>query len=302
MSNREIEKYRGFSDWFLKMFAIEVVVLGQENWDGLSEDAHNDGVMPVLAGMTHKDYVDGPVLWSALSDEEIMLRVVVMREGFSGGFKEIRNVVSNRVAPSLQLSRNGTGLEELKTIQSQGEKNSAVALFLSGNRKLTSPLKGGITSIMRGQDQMYPFVNLADHSPVFLSESTMWQNTKQLVDRAILNRVNSHEFLYLMKPLSRKDIDGLAEGKKGKLGREEILQKLEVIRAYGILKTFIEVAKTGIAACNPLLHNSDNLPLLIKSQNVILSDVARVKWLLDEGFFDDSDLKMMLSLVFNATA
>lgn len=41
MLNPEIEKYRGFSDWFLKMFAIEVVVLGQENWDSLSEDAHN---------------------------------------------------------------------------------------------------------------------------------------------------------------------------------------------------------------------------------------------------------------------
>lgn len=301
MSNREIEKYRGFSEWFLKMFAIEVVVLGQENWDGLAEDAHNEGVMPVLAGMTHKDYVDGPVLWSALSDEEIMLRVVVMREGFSGGFKEIRNVVSNKVAPSLQLSRNGTGLEELKSIQAQGEKDSAVALFLSGNRKLTSPLKGGITSIMRGQDQMYPFVNLADHSPVFLSESTMWQNTKQLVNRAVLNRVNSHEFLYLMKPLSRQDIDELAEGKKGKVGREEILQKLEVIRAYGILKTFIEVAKTGLAACNPLLHNPDNLPLLIKSQQVIFSDVKRVEWLLAHDYFNESDLKIMLALAFGTT-
>lgn len=300
MSNLEVEKYRNFSDWFLKMFAIEVVVLGQENWEGLSDDAHHDGVMPVLAGMTHKDYVDGPVLWSALSDEEIMLRIVVMREGFSGGFKEIRNVVSNQVAPSLQLSRNGTGLEELKEIQLQGERNSAVGLFLSGNRKLTSPLKGGITTILRGQDTMYPFVNLSDHSPVFLSESTMWQNTKQLVNRSILKRTDSQEFLYLMKPLSKKEIDQLAEGKKGKVGREEILEKLEVIRAYGILKTFIEVAKIGAASCNPLLHNADNLPLLIKSQQKILSDINRVEWLLNRGYFDGNDLKIMISLAFNS--
>lgn len=298
MSNREIEKYRGFSDWFLKMFAIEAVVLGEENWNSLSDDAHCDNTMPVLAGMTHKDYIDGPVLWQALTDEEILLQIVVMREGFSGGFKEIRNVVSNKVAPSLQLSRNGTGLEQLKTIQAQGEKDSAVALFLSGNRKLTSPLKGGITTIMRDQDVMYPFVNLSDHSPVFLSESTMWQNTKQLLNRAIFNRVNSQEFLYLMKPLSRQNIDELAEGKKGKVGREEILEKLEVIRAYGVLKTFIEVAKINQTSANPLLHNSDNLPLLVKSQAKLLSDATRVEWLLQQGYFEASDLKTMLSLVF----
>ncbi len=297
MSNREIEKYRNFSSWFLKMFAIEAMVLSEENWDSLPQAARNDGTMPILAGMTHKDYVDGPVLWQALSDEEILLQIVVMREGFSGGFKEIRNLISNKVAPALQLSRNGTGLEELKTIQERGEKNSAVALYLSGNRKLTSPLKGGITTIMRDQDVMYPFVNLSDHSPVFLSESTMMQNAKQLLDRALLKRVESREFLYLMKPLSRQNIDDLAEGKRGKVGREEILQKLEVIRAYGVLKTFIEVAKLNQASTNPLLHNEDNLPLFIKSQAKMLSDFARVEWLLNQGYFDTNDLKIILSLV-----
>lgn len=298
MSNREIERYRSFSNWFLKMFAIEAVVLGQENWESLPEVANNDGTMPILAGLTHKDYIDGPVLWQALSDEEIMLQIVVMREGFSGGFKELRNLFSNRVAPSLQLSRNGAGREELKTIQERGEKDSAVALYLSGNRKLTSPLKGGITTLMRDQDVMYPFVNLADHAPVFLSESTIKQNARQLLDRAVLKRVDSQEFLYLMKPLSRQNIDELAEGKRGKVGREEILQKLEVIRSYGVLKTFIEVAKLDQASTNPLLHNADNLPLFIKSQTKLLSDSVRVEWLYTQGYFEADDLKIMLSLVF----
>lgn len=299
MSNPEIKKYRDFSDWFLKMFAIQVLVLSQDNWSTLSDDAKNEGTMPVLAGLTHKDYVDGPVLWSALTDEEILLQIVVMREGFNGGMKGLRNIISNQVAPSLQLSRNGTGAEELKAIQASGEKNSAVGLFLSGNRKLTSPLKGGITSLMRSGDVMYPFVNLSDHSPIFLSESTLTQNAKQLIDRAILDRAASREFLYLLKPLTRDNIDELAEGKKSKAGREEILEKLEIIRAYGVLKTFIEVAKFGYPGANPLLQNPDNLPLLVKSKQKLMSNLDKVGWFLNRGYFAETDLRLMFAIALD---
>lgn len=298
MSKLEIEKYRAFSDWFLKLFAIEVIVMGQENWETLPDDAKKPGVMPILGGLTHKDYVDGPVLWSAITDEEVMLQVVIMREGFSGGLNQIRNLVLDKIAPGLPLSRHEPGAEQIKNIQAQGEKGSAVGLFLSGNRKLTSPLKGGLTTLMRGQDLFYPFINLADETPVFPSGSTFGQNVGELVNRVLIKRQLAQEFLYLMKPLTKSNLNELAGDKKSKLGRLEILAKLEVIRAYGVLKTFIEVAKLGLAATNPLLHNPDNLPLLIQAQKLLQEDGARTEWLLQMGYFSSEDLRLMLTFNF----
>lgn len=298
MSKLETEKYRAFSDWFLKLFAIEVLVLGQENWESLPADSKNPEVMPVLGGLTHKDYVDGPVLWSAITDEEIMLQLVVMREGFSGGLNQVRNLVLDKIAPGLQLSRHEPGAEQIKNIQTQGKKESAVGLFLSGNRNLTSPLKGGLTTLMREPDKLYPFINLADRSPVFPSGSTLGQNAGELINRVLIKRQQAHEFLYLMKPLTKANLDELAESKKSKAGRLEILAKLEIIRAYGVLKTFIEVAKLGLVGANPLLQNTDNLPLLKQSQKLLQEDVARTEWLLEKGYFAGDDLKLMLTFIF----
>lgn len=299
MSKPEIERYKEFSDWFLKLFAIQVLVLGNENWDDLPVDAATEGVLPILAGLTHKDYVDGPVLWAALADIDLLLHLVVMKEGFSGGLNEIRSLVSSKVAPTLTLSRNSTGANEIKRIQAIGDENGAVGLFLSGNRRLTSPLKGGVTTLMRPNDTFYPFVNLSDKEPVFPSGSGLVKNASELFSRLIFDRQTSTEFLYLLKPLKKEEIDFLAEGKKSKAGREEILAKLEVIRAYGILKMFLEVTNLSLAVINPLLQNSDNWPLLLWAKKHLQDNHEKTEWLVKSGYFSSEDLLKMLALDFD---
>lgn len=296
MVNKEVENHRDFSDWFLSLFAVQVIVLARENWQDLEYSVNNPGVMPIAAGLTHKDYMDGPVLWQAIP-ADTWLKLVVMKEGFfTGGLKGIRNEFLQRIAPGLPLSRKGAGAEEFRAIQEAGQDQSVVAVFLSGNRNLTSPLKGGVNSIMRQQDIMYPFVNLSDQEPIFPSGSSFTQNLGELASRVVFNRKTSHEFLYLMKPLTKPQLEAMAEGKVSKEGRAEILAKLEVLRAYGVLKTFIEVAKLGLAAANPLLNNADNLPLFALAQQRLKDEVKRVKWLVKHEYFDKDEVVRMLAL------
>lgn len=301
MPNKEAQNYRDFSDWFLKLFAVQVLVLAQENWQDLAYSVNNPGVMPVAAGLIHKDYIDGPVLWRAIP-ANTWLKLVVLREGFfTGGLKGLRNELLQRIAPGLPLSRKGAGAEEFRLIQEAGQDQSVMGVYLSGNRNLTSPLKGGVNSIMRQQDIMYPFVNLSDQEPIFPSGSSFAQNLREVASRAVFNRKTSHEFLYLMKPLTKPQLEAMAEGKVSKEGRAEILAKLEVLRACGVLTTLIEVAKLGLAATNPLLNNADNLLLLMMAQQRIKDETKRLKWLVRHDYLEKDQVTPMLALEVTKT-
>jgi hypothetical protein len=297
MSRKErIDQLRRNSDWFLKMLAVQVNVLGRENWVGLPEDTHNDEVLPFLAGFTHKDYVDGPNLWEAIPDEDILLKYIVLTEGFSRGFGQIRDVFANAMAESLPVSRHATGAQEMKRIQAQRDQDAAVAIFMTGNRGLTSPLKPGVQLMMGKQDVLYPFVNLSDTPPAFPSGSDLSQNVGELLQRTLLNRGRSTEYLYLMKPITRLALDEMKEGKKGKVARAEVMGKLEVLRAYGVLKTALEVASLGLTVVNPLVNNLDNIPLLRKAQYTLVDDKDRVLWLAEKGYFPIEEIKLLFAL------
>lgn len=294
MSNKEkIDYSRRNSARFLKMLAIQVVVMGQENWHGLDEVVHDDRRLPFLAGLTHKDYVDGPNLWPAISDPETLLQFVVMTEGFSDGLEKIRAVFANSMGSILTVSRHNTSTEELRAIKSQRTADSAVVLYLTGNRLLTSPLKPGFQLMMEEDDALYPFVNLSDTKPSFPSGSTFYQNVSQVAQRVLLNRMKSTEFLYLLKPITKEAIEEMREWKRGKEGREEILKKMEIIRSYGVLKMALELSLSGT---NPLINNIENIPLLLRSQQILSEHNDRLLWLVEKGYLDFDEVKLLLAL------
>lgn len=297
MSNKEkIDYSRRNSDWFLKMLDVYVTVIGQENWQGLSNDVHNEDRLPFLAGLTHKDYVDGPNLWTAIQDPDTFLKYVVMTEGFSGGVGVIRDRVAQLMGETLPVSRHSTSSDEIKAIQSQRDQDAAIVLYLTGNRNLLSPLKPGIQMMMGKQDSIYPFVNLSDTKPAFPSGSSFKQNIGELLNRTIVNRQSSTEYLYLLRPITKQALEEMKEGKKRKEGREEVLKKLEVLRAYGVLKMAIEIATLGVSVVNPLVNNLDNIPLMKKAQMTLVDETERVVWLASRGYFDITELKLLMAI------
>jgi hypothetical protein len=297
MSRKEqITKFRNNSDHFLQLLAVQVSVLGQENWQSLPDDTHNDEVLPFLTGLTHKDYLDGPNLWSAISDEETLLQFIVMTEGFKGGVSKVRDIIAKMMGETLTVSRHNTSIDEIKEIQRKRDQDSVVAIYLTGNRNLQSPLKPGIQLMMREEDVMYPFINLSDTKPAFPSGSSIKQNLGELLQRTLLNRTRSNEYLYLMKPITNQALEEMKESKKGKLGRKEVMTKLEVLRAYGVFKTLMAVAGIDPLLTNPLFANSDNFPLLKKSQQVLSDNLDQVAWLADQGYFNLAEIKLFLTI------
>ena len=297
----EIRTYRENSDRFLGLLAVQVSVLGQSNWDSLPDDVHDGTKLPVLGGLTHKDYLDAAAIWSAIQDEETLLKFIVMREGFNQGVGQFRDTVANTMGETLPISRHKASVEEIREIQRQRNQRAAIVMYLTGNRGLLSPLKGGAQLAMSKEDDvMYPFVNLSDTAPAFPSGSSFGQNVGELLQRIVLNRNQSTEFLYLMKPVTKEALDEMKEGKKGKAGRGEVMKKLEVLRAYGVLKAFLEVNDLMIYISNPLVGNNDNLPLLVKSQELMLKDLTRVMWLVEQGYFSRKEVSLLLALPFSS--
>ncbi|MDH5533613.1 MAG: hypothetical protein OEX81_04260 [Candidatus Pacebacteria bacterium] len=294
---KEIECYRRNSALFMSVLAAQVSVLGQENWVNLPQDTHDDSKLPILAGLTHKDYLDGAAIWSAIKDEETLLKFIVMREGFNQGIGQFRDTVANTMGDTLPISRHKASVEEIRNIQKQRDQRAAIVMYLTGNRGLLSPLKGGAQVVMSKKDDvMYPFVNLSDTSPAFPSGSSFGQNVGELLQRTLFNRNQSTEFLYLMKPIKKQDLDEMKEGKKGKEGRAEVLKKLEVLRAYGVLKTALEVASLGISIVNPLVSNLDNIPLLRNAQLKLVEDKDIVIWLGTNGYLSIEEIELLIAL------
>jgi len=297
----EIKKHILFSKAFLWALSVQFLVLAEENWKDLPKFIEDDKVLPILGGLTHKDHIDALAL-RFIIENNYLLQSAVLKEGFAGGFSNnLKALVANFLTRKLLLSRHNLTLGQIKNIRAQRDKKSAVSFFLTGNRNLMSDLKGGVSFLMEQNDVFLPFTILSDTKPVFPSGSNFRQElpifikrtTLQKIKRTILRKEKSKEFLSLMPPISKEEIDLMGLGLRRGAKRKEIVQKLEVLRAYGVLKLVLETTNRGES---PLFKNQENLPLFEKSQQILKLDKDRVGWMVENNYFSQKEVAEVLAL------
>lgn len=308
----EIRKREFFNRFFLWALGVNVIALGEEhNWDELTAEALEENLYMLIVFLTHKDYIDGSVALAS-TDYEVEQKMIVQKEGFDGkGFEGggqdldgrlgiIRKWIAQIIAPTILLSKK-TNPELLKKekerILNNLEPGVAITLFPTGTRNLLAPILGGV-DFMVTEDMVIPLgIMLSDTKPIFASKQTVIENIKSLFSRIFNKRETSNEFILKINGLTSADYQRMSDleneervkrdletSTKERIEknkrRKKATAKLEVFRAYGVLKLFYLV---GLGypdkELNPLLENEDNIPLLQKSYALLEEAGESLVWL-----------------------
>lgn len=296
---RDAKKREIFNRFFLWSLGVSVIILeNDDNWGELMEQASKEDLDVLITFLTHKDYIDGSVAIATTYDE-ITQKMIVQGEGFNTRMGKVRNIIARIFAPTILLSKSSRPKqlqEEMAQILSNLDENTAITLFPTGTRDLVARILAGIDFMITDEMVIPLGIMLSDTEPIFASKETFSDNLKSLFGRLFTDRRESREFVLKMNGLNSDDYERMTEGKeRGRRRRQNIIGKLEMLRAYGVLKMLVLIKEQyPEEEPHPLLQNEDNLPLIKQSYELLSQVNNNLEWLYDHTTDSSKDTKSFL--------